>query len=159
MKQSPSWEANRFAASQEIPRILWNPKIHYRIHECLPPVPIPSQLKSVHSPQPTSWRSILILSSHLRPGLPSEYSILTGRKVKFRRTGYLARREDKSKAYRNISCNLLKKFQFDETEKYRGIKLSWVLGIYIFKLRRKWNCLSILSSCFFCQQCWVCGLY
>ena len=29
MVQSPSWEANWFAASQEIPRILWNPKIHY----------------------------------------------------------------------------------------------------------------------------------
>jgi hypothetical protein len=27
MEQSPSWEANRFAASQEIPRVLWNPKV------------------------------------------------------------------------------------------------------------------------------------
>ena len=25
-EQSPSWEANRFSASQEMPRILWNPK-------------------------------------------------------------------------------------------------------------------------------------
>jgi len=28
MEQSPSWEANRFAASHEIPRISWNPKVH-----------------------------------------------------------------------------------------------------------------------------------
>ena len=28
MEQSSSWEANRFSASQEILRILWNPKIH-----------------------------------------------------------------------------------------------------------------------------------
>ena len=32
MEQSPSWEAGRFSASQEIPRIFWNPTIHYRIH-------------------------------------------------------------------------------------------------------------------------------
>ena len=41
MVQSPSWEANWFAASQEIPRILWNPKVHYRTHKRLPPVPVP----------------------------------------------------------------------------------------------------------------------
>jgi len=29
MVQSPSWEANWFAASQEIARILWNLKVHY----------------------------------------------------------------------------------------------------------------------------------
>jgi len=28
MEHSLSWEANRFSASQEIPCILWNPKVH-----------------------------------------------------------------------------------------------------------------------------------
>jgi hypothetical protein len=70
MEQSP-WEANRFAASGEFPSILWNPKVHYRIHKCPPPAPILSQLDPVLTPHPTSLRSILIFSSHLRLGLPS----------------------------------------------------------------------------------------
>jgi len=71
MQHSPSWEANRFSASQEIPRILWNRKVYYRSHKCPPPVPTLSQLDPVHTPTFHFLKSILILSSHLRLGLPN----------------------------------------------------------------------------------------
>jgi len=73
--QSLYWEANRFSASQEISRILWNLKVYYCRLKCLPPVPLswPSSIQSI-PPNSTSWRYILILSSHLCLGLSSGLS-------------------------------------------------------------------------------------
>ena len=50
MVQSPSWAANWFAASQEIPYISRNPKVHYRTHKRPPPVSILGQPNPVHIP-------------------------------------------------------------------------------------------------------------
>jgi len=50
MVQSPSWAANWFAASQEIPRISRNPKVHYRTHKRPPPVSILGPPNPVHIP-------------------------------------------------------------------------------------------------------------
>ena len=71
MELNNSWEANRFSASQKITRILWNQKLYYHIHKCSSPVSILSQLDPAHTPHSTFCVSILILSSHLRLGLPS----------------------------------------------------------------------------------------
>jgi len=48
--QSPSWEANCFAASQEIPRISRNPNVHYRTHKRPLSVSILGQPNPVHIP-------------------------------------------------------------------------------------------------------------
>jgi len=56
--------------SAKIPRILWNPKVHYRIHKSPPTVLILSHTNTVHTP----FRSLKInfnFIHHLRVGLPS----------------------------------------------------------------------------------------
>jgi len=71
-EQSPSWEANQFAASQEMPPHFMEPE-GSSPHSQVPatcPYPEPAW-SSPYPPHPTSWRSILILSHHLRLVLPS----------------------------------------------------------------------------------------
>jgi len=57
MVQNPSWAANWFAASQEIPRISRNPKVHYRTHKRPPLVPILGQTNAVHIKTPNVARA------------------------------------------------------------------------------------------------------
>ena len=61
MEQNPFLQTNRFAASQEIPRILWNSKVPYHIHNC-PHL----SLSSASSIQSISPHSTSCLSFHLR---------------------------------------------------------------------------------------------
>jgi len=65
MVHSPSWEANWFAANQEIPRILWNSKVHCLIQKCPPNVCILNELDPVHA------RTSHLIKNHLNIILPS----------------------------------------------------------------------------------------
>ena len=64
-----------FAANQEIPRILWHPKVHYRTHKRPSPVPILSQLHPVPT-TPSHFLKIhlyIILPNGLFPsGFPTK---------------------------------------------------------------------------------------
>jgi hypothetical protein len=71
MEQIPSWKAESYSASQEITRLLCNPRVHYRVQKTR----YWSQswarwIVSTFS-YPISLRFILILSTNLRLYLPS----------------------------------------------------------------------------------------
>ena len=72
-ENSPSWEANWFAAGQEIPRSLCNPRVHYRTHKCLQPVLILCQINPVHVTKYSSqekvseiqmWQCSVLMKTH-----------------------------------------------------------------------------------------------
>ena len=71
MMQSPSCAANWFEASQEIPRISRNPKVHYRTHKRPPPVSILGQPSPVHIP--TSH--LLEIHPNIHPSTPWSLSL------------------------------------------------------------------------------------
>ena len=69
MEQCP-WEATSSSVSQEIPSILWNPKLHYRIHNS----PIVNHINQINSVRALTSYFLEIhfkLSTHLRLGFPS----------------------------------------------------------------------------------------
>jgi hypothetical protein len=59
MEHSPSWEANRCVASQDIPRVLLNPKVHYRTQvPAISLYPEPAQFSPyphIPLPEDPSW--------------------------------------------------------------------------------------------------------
>jgi hypothetical protein len=56
---------NSYLASQEIPLILWNGKVHCRVQNSPPIFPLLNQIYRAHVSNSVSLRSTLILSCHL----------------------------------------------------------------------------------------------
>ena len=67
MVQSPSWETNWFAASQEIPRISRNPNVHCRTQKCPPTFSILGQPNPVHIP---TFHLLEIHPNIIHPSMP-----------------------------------------------------------------------------------------
>jgi hypothetical protein len=69
MELNPSWQATSHSATQELPNVLRNPKVHCRVHNSAPQVLIVSQMNAI------PLRPVLILST---PSLDSAVGIATG---------------------------------------------------------------------------------
>jgi len=59
------WEVNSSSSNQKIIRILWKPKVHYRVHNSLPSVPIPSHINPVHAIISSFWKIYFNITFHL----------------------------------------------------------------------------------------------
>jgi hypothetical protein len=65
MEQIPSSEDNSCSSTEGIPLVLWNPKVHYRVHKSPTLGPVPHQMN------PVNTLTTDFLKTHLNIILPS----------------------------------------------------------------------------------------
>jgi hypothetical protein len=68
---SPSWGAANCAATEELARILCNPKVHYRVHKSLLLAPMLRHINPIHTIPSCLSKIYFNIVTHLRLGLPS----------------------------------------------------------------------------------------
>jgi hypothetical protein len=51
-EQSPSWEANSHSSSHDIPRLIRNPKVHYRVYKSTSMISVLSQMNPIQTFSP-----------------------------------------------------------------------------------------------------------
>jgi len=78
MEQSPSRQANRFSASKEILRTLWNPQAQYRVYKCPPPVAILSQIDKIRKTTLLITGCILTFVSSYDAGNTAYFNTILG---------------------------------------------------------------------------------
>jgi hypothetical protein len=79
MELSPFWIADSHSVTEEIPRLSWNPRFHYRVHKSPALVPYPETENPLHN-LPTYFINInfniVLLSTYMysESSLPSRYA-------------------------------------------------------------------------------------
>ena len=129
MEQRPSWEANRFSASQEIPRILWYPKVHYSIDKFPPPFPNLNHLDAVHTPTSHFQKIHLNIILPSMPGPPLSLRFHHQNDSPLTHTRYMPRPSHSSRfyhptilgeEYRSLSFSLYNFLHFPVTSSLLG---------------------------------------
>jgi hypothetical protein len=58
------------AVTQELPNILWNPKVHYRVHKSSLLIPILNKINPVYTTSSDLSKTYISIIHHLRLGFP-----------------------------------------------------------------------------------------